>query len=157
MESIFYSPTRIIFGEESLKRVGEEARKFGERALIVTGKSSSKKSGSLDEVVNSLTSHNLQVEIFNKVEPDPSIGIVEEGAKFAKKFKADVVIGLGGGSPIDAAKGIALLMTNKGKITDYFGTDKVKEPTLPIIAIPTQREQGVKLQNMQLLLTRRKC
>jgi 1,3-propanediol dehydrogenase/alcohol dehydrogenase len=156
MESIFYSPTRIIFGEGSLKRVGEEARKFGEKALIVTGKSSSKKSGSLDEVVNSLTSSNLRVEVFNKVEPDPSVETVEEGAKVAKKCVANVVIGLGGGSPMDAAKGIALLMTNKGKITDYFGTDKVKEPALPIIAVPTTAGTGSEVTKYAVITDRKK-
>ena len=156
MESIFYSPTRIIFGEGSLKRVGEEAKKFGEKVLIVTGKSSSKKSGSLDEVVNSLTSHNLQVEVFNKVEPDPSIGTVEEGIKVAKKCAADVVIGLGGGSPMDAAKGIALLMTNKGKITDYFGTDKVKEAAIPVIAIPTTAGTGSEVTKYAVVTERKK-
>ncbi|MCJ7646809.1 iron-containing alcohol dehydrogenase, partial [bacterium] len=109
MESVFYSPTRIIFGEGTLKRVGEEAKGLGKKVLVVTGKSSSKKAGSLDEVVNSLTSHNLRVEVFNKVEPDPSVETVEEGARFAKKCAVEVVIGLGGGSSMDAAKGIALL------------------------------------------------
>lgn len=156
MESVFYSPTRIIFGEGSLKRVGEEARKFGEKVLIVTGKSSSKKAGSLDEVVNSLTSHNLRVEVFNKVEPDPSVETVEEGAKFAKKCAVDVVIGLGGGSSMDAAKGIALLMTNKGSITDYFGTDKVKEPAVPIIAIPTTAGTGSEVTKYAVVTDQKK-
>ncbi|MDH5174574.1 MAG: iron-containing alcohol dehydrogenase [Elusimicrobiota bacterium] len=156
MESVFYSPTRIIFGEGSLKRVGEEARKFGEKVLIVTGKSSSKKAGSLDEVVNSLTSHNLRVEVFNKVEPDPSVETVEEGAKFAKKCAVEVVIGLGGGSSMDAAKGIALLMTNKGSITDYFGTDKVKEAAIPVIAIPTTAGTGSEVTKYAVVTERKK-
>jgi len=156
MESVFYSPTRIIFGEGSLKRVGEEARKFGEKVLIVTGKSSSKKSGSLDELVNSLTSDNLRVEVFNKVEPDPSVETVEEGAKFAKKCAVDVVIGLGGGSSMDAAKVIALLMTNKGSIIDYFGTDKVKEPAVPIIAIPTTAGTGSEVTKYAVVTERKK-
>ncbi|MFB0526127.1 MAG: iron-containing alcohol dehydrogenase [bacterium] len=156
METIFYSPTRIIFGEGSLKRVGEEAKKFGEKVLIVTGKSSAKKSGSLDEVVNLVTSHNLRVEVFNKVEPDPSVETVEEGAKFAKKCAVDVVIGLGGGSPMDAAKGIALLMTNKGSIVDYFGTDKVKEPAVPIIAIPTTAGTGSEVTKYAVVTERKK-
>jgi len=156
MESVFYSPTRIIFGEGSLKRVGEEAKKFGKKVLIVTGKSSTKKSGSLDDLVNSLASHNLQVEVFNKVEPDPSVETVEEGAKVAKKCAVDVVIGLGGGSSMDVAKGIALLMTNKGKITDYFGTDKVKEPAVPIIAIPTTAGTGSEVTKYAVVTDRKK-
>lgn len=156
MESVFYSPTRIIFGEGSLKRVGEEARKFGEKVLIVTGKSSSKKAGSLDEVVNSLTSHNLRVEVFNKVEPDPSVETVEEGAKFAKKCAVEVIIGLGGGSSMDAAKGIALLMTNKGSITDYFGMDKVKEPAIPVIAIPTTAGTGSEVTKYAVVTDQKK-
>ncbi len=156
MESVFYSPTRIIFGEGSLKRVGEEAKKFGEKVLIVTGKSSAKKAGSLDDVINSLTSQNLQVEVFNKVEPDPSVETVEEGAKVAKKCAVDVVIGLGGGSAMDAAKGIALLMTNKGSITDYFGTDKVKEAAIPVIAIPTTAGTGSEVTKYAVVTERKK-
>ena len=156
MESVFYSPTRIIFGEGSLKRVGEEAKKFGKKVLIVTGKSSAKKSGSLDEVVNSLASHNLQVEVFNKVEPDPSVQTVEEGTKVAKKCAVEVVIGLGGGSSMDAAKGIALLMTNKGSITDYFGTDKVKEPAIPVIAIPTTAGTGSEVTKYAVVTDQKK-
>ncbi|HUW23576.1 MAG TPA: iron-containing alcohol dehydrogenase [bacterium] len=156
MESVFYSPTRIIFGEGSLKRVGEEAKKFGKKVLIVTGKSSAKKAGSLDDVINSLTSQNLRVEVFNKVEPDPSVETVEEGAKFAKKCAVEVVIGLGGGSPMDAAKGIALLMTNKGSITDYFGTDKVKEPAIPVIAIPTTAGTGSEVTKYAVVTDQKK-
>ncbi|MFQ5867288.1 MAG: iron-containing alcohol dehydrogenase [bacterium] len=156
MEYIFYSPTRIIFGEGTLKRVGEEVGKFGQRALIVTGKSSSKKSGSLEEVINSLTSNNLRVEVFNKVEPDPSIETVEEGAKVAKECGVDVVIGLGGGSPMDAAKGIALLMTNKGELINYFGADKVKEPALPIFAIPTTAGTGSEVTKYAVITDRKK-
>jgi len=156
MESVFYSPTRIIFGEGSLKRVGEEAKKFGKKVLIVTGKSSAKKSGSLDDVVNALASHNLQVEVFNKVEPDPSVETVEEGAKVAKKCAVEVVIGLGGGSSMDAAKGIALLMTNKGSITDYFGTDKVKEAAIPVIAIPTTAGTGSEVTKYAVVTERKK-
>ncbi len=156
MESVFYSPTRIIFGEGSLKRVGEEARKFGEKVLIVTGKSSAKKSGSLDDVVNSLVSHNLQVKVFNKVEPDPSVETVEEGAKFARKCAVEVVIGLGGGSSMDAAKGIALLVTNKGSIIDYFGMDKVKEPAIPVIAIPTTAGTGSEVTKYAVVTDQKK-
>jgi len=156
MESVFYSPTRIIFGEGSLKRVGEEAKKFGKKVLIVTGKSSAKKAGSLDDVINSLTSQNLRVEVFNKVEPDPSVETVEEGAKFAKKCAVEVIIGLGGGSPMDAAKGIALLMTNKGSITDYFGTDKVKEPAIPVIAIPTTAGTGSEVTKYAVVTDQKK-
>jgi len=156
MESVFYSPTRIIFGEGSLKRVGEEAKKFGKKVLIVTGKSSAKKAGSLDDVINSLTSQNLRVEVFNKVEPDPSVETVEEGAKFAKKCAVEVIIGLGGGSPMDAAKGIALLMTNKGSITDYFGTDKVKEPAIPVITIPTTAGTGSEVTKYAVVTDQKK-
>jgi len=156
MEYIFYSPTRIIFGEGTLKRVGEEAKRFAKRALIVTGKSSTKKSGSLEEVVNSLTSNNLQVEIFNNVEPDPSIETVEQGAKVARECAVDVVIGLGGGSAVDAAKGIALLMTNKGRVDRYFGIDKVEKQALPIIAIPTTAGTGSEVTKYAVITDRKK-
>jgi alcohol dehydrogenase class IV len=156
MEYIFYSPTRIIFGEGTLKRVGEEANKLGERVLVVTGKSSSKKSGSLDEVVESLTSRNVKLEVFDKVEPDPSIATVEEGAKVAKKCNVDLLVGLGGGSAMDTAKAIALLMTNRGKLDNYFGIDKVKQPALPVIAIPTTAGTGSEVTKYTVITDHKK-
>ncbi len=156
MEYIFYSPTRIIFGDGTLKKVGEEAKKFGKRSLIVTGKTSTKKSGILDEVVDSLASNNLRVEVFNNVEPDPSIETVEEGAKFARECAADVMIGLGGGSAMDASKGIALLVTNKGRVDRYFGIDKVEKPALPIIAIPTTAGTGSEVTKYAVITDREK-
>jgi len=156
MEYTFYSPTRIIFGEGALKRIGEEAKKFGERVLVATGKSSSKKSGSLDEVIESLTSQNLKVEVFDRVEPDPSVETVEEGVKVAKKCNVDLLVGLGGGSAMDSAKAIALLMTNNGPLNKYFGVDKVEKPSLPVIAIPTTAGTGSEVTKYTVITERKK-
>jgi len=156
MEYIFYSPTRIIFGEGTLKKVGEEAKALGKRVMVVTGKGSSKKSGTLDEVVESLTSQSLKVEIFDRVESDPSVETVEKGKRVAKKCNVDLLVGLGGGSPMDTAKAIALLMTNRGPLDKYFGTDKVEKPCLPVIAIPTTAGTGSEVTKYTVVTEREK-
>jgi len=156
MEYIFYSPARIIFGEGSLGRVGEEAKGFGKKVMVVTGKSSSRKSGSLDGVVESLTSQNLKVEVFDRVESDPSVETVEEGARVAKKCNVDLLVGLGGGSAMDTAKAIAMLMTNRGPLDKYFGVDKVEKPSFPVIAIPTTAGTGSEVTKYTVVTERKK-
>lgn len=104
----FYLPTRIIFGPGSLARLGAEAGKIGQRAILVTGTGSMRKADVLNRVINNLKANGVKVTVFDKVEPNPRVSTVDEGSKIARQEKADLIIGLGGGSAMDAAKGITL-------------------------------------------------
>ncbi|NQS88865.1 iron-containing alcohol dehydrogenase [Patescibacteria group bacterium] len=138
----FYLPTKINFGPGVIEKVGEEAKLLGKRAFVVTGKKSARKMGFLERLEKSLRKKGVIPIFFEKIEPNPSNQTVEEGVNLAKKEKCDLIIGLGGGSSLDAAKVISLLLTNPFPLSQYFGKNKVKFPLLPLIAIPTTAGAG---------------
>lgn len=113
------------------------AAAYGKKALVVTGKSSTKRSGLLDRVMEYLKDAGVDSAVFDKVSSNPLTTTAEEGAKFAKEENCDVIIGLGGGSIMDCAKAIAFLCVNNGDINDYIYNRIVGEKALPLILIPT--------------------
>ncbi len=141
-EFTWYLPTKVYFGEGMIEKVGEETKKFGKRALVVTGKNSAKKTGALQKVENSLRKAGVEMVLFEGVEPNPSLETVEKGAQLIKKRECEVIVGLGGGSAMDAAKGMAILFTNPAPLTQYFGINKVKKAPLPVVEIPTTAGTG---------------
>jgi len=141
MAFVFQCPEKIIFGCGVASEVGEEARRWGERVLLVVGKGSARRTGALDQVVEALVQSGLTVSIFEGVESDPSTDTVHRGTDLAKEFQAQAVVALGGGSVIDAAKAIALLATNPGRCSDYERKAPVNS-VLPLIAIPTTAGAG---------------
>jgi len=147
MKFRYYLPTRIEFGIGILDKVGEEAQKIGARALIVVGRGGSmKRAGVLDRVVKSLQDKGVEAIVFGKIQPNPIAPIVNEGARIAREEGCDLVIGLGGGSPIDSAKCIAFMAKSRGRYWDYVqsgsGGQQVPQEALPIIAIPTTAGTG---------------
>jgi len=135
----FHLPTKIFFGNFSLKTYGEELQRFGKKALIVSGKSSAVKSGALDELKEVLEKNGQTYLLFDEVEPNPSLLTVENGRLAADD--CDFVIGVGGGSPLDAAKAIAVLATNELKTEELY-TKKYTNPPLPIVALPLTAGTG---------------
>jgi len=137
----YYMPTKLLFGAKKVLQIGKITKEYGNKALIVTGRSSTKKTGVLDKVRACLEEEGIESVVFDRVESNPLIGTVEEGSKFAKEENCDVVIALGGGSALDAGKAIALLVENEGDISEYiFG--KQAMGALPIIAITTTAGTG---------------
>ena len=107
--SLFLSPERILFGWGSVEKTGEEALRYGNKALLVSGKSSSRTSGALTAVLAALAASGIEVTLFCEVESDPSVHTIATGAALARQTGASVIVALGGGSPLDAAKAIALM------------------------------------------------
>ena len=138
---VFRSPPTIIYGKGTVTSVGEQAARFGKKAVLICGKGSLRKSGVLDIIVSSLEKAGVSCAVYDRVGSDPTTSDVDEGAAFAKENGCDVIVAAGGGSPLDAAKGIGMLLTNGGKVTDYEKTAPEKE-SLPIIAIPTTAGTG---------------
>ena len=141
MDYFFNLPTKIYFGNGSLKEL-KEAKSLGRSALLVTGKHFAKSSGLLKKVESILVKEKIKTTEFCGVEENPSVETVEKGGELARRKKCDFIIGLGGGSPMDAAKGIAVLATNSGGLRKYFGSEKLKNSPLPILAIPTTAGTG---------------
>ena len=140
----FFLPTRIFFGVKTFEKLGYLSKSLGKKALIVTGKHSTKASGLLDRAVKLLDEAGIRSVIFDKVIPNPISTTVDEGAEIAKREGCDFVIGLGGGSSIDSAKMIAAVVKSGGNCWDYMKADGGKEPkeALPIVAIPTTHGTG---------------
>lgn len=138
----FYSPRKIILGLDVVKRVGEEAKALGaNRALIVTDPGIVS-AGHVQIVEDSLRSSKIETGVFDKVIPEPPASCVEEGWKILRSGNYDLVIGIGGGSSLDIAKAISIMVNNPGKIVDYAGIDLVPNPGLPKILIPTTAGTG---------------
>jgi alcohol dehydrogenase class IV len=131
-------PTEVVFGAGTLDSLGERCRPYGSRPLVVTGRRSARATGLLDRVLGQLPG----AAVFDAVEENPSTATCETGASFCRERDCDFVVALGGGSPIDAAKAIAVLAKNDGRCRDYFGTDKYPNPNLPIVAVPTTAGTG---------------
>lgn len=130
-------PVNLLFGIGRSNEIGKEVAKYGNKALVVTGKSSTKKSGLLDKVINLLNDVKIEYEIFDKVEQNPLTTTIYEGVEIIKETGCDVILGLGGGSIMDAAKSIAFSAKNHGDISEYiFGIKKGNE-ALPIVLVPT--------------------
>jgi alcohol dehydrogenase len=130
----FQMPTKIMFGSGILSRLREiiEEEFKASRVFLVTDK------GIMDSGIGSQALSQLEgARVFDEVESNPKSPTVDKAGELVRKVKPDLVIGLGGGSPMDAAKAIALLATNTGSIEDYEGKGKYKTTPLPVLAIPT--------------------
>ena len=133
----FFLPINVVFGCGKVKEVGNLTKAYGKKALIVTGRSSAKKSGIYDKVNESLKKVGIDTVLFDKVTPNPLTTTAEEGAKFAKENGCDVVVAIGGGSIMDCAKAIAFLSVNSGNINDYIFNKLHSDKALPLVLIPT--------------------
>jgi alcohol dehydrogenase len=139
-----YLPTEIVFRVGAVDELEERAKKLGKKALIVTGRSSTKKTGLLQRVVDLLKKAGVESFVFDKIIPNPISDHVDEAAEIVRKEKIDFIIGLGGGSPIDSAKAISITAPNEGKFWDYVpvGGGKIPEKSIPVVAIPTTHGTG---------------
>lgn len=130
-------PVNIIFGCGKVNQVGELTKPYGKKALIVTGRSSAKKSGLYDRVKGKLDEAGVDSVLFDKVQQNPLTTTAEEGAAFAKENGCDVVVAIGGGSIMDCAKAIAFMAVNEGDVNDYIFNRKTGTEALPMVLIPT--------------------
>ena len=133
----YFLPVNIAFGSGKVLETGELTKPYGKKALIVTGRSSAKKSGLYDKVANSLSKAGIDHVLFDKVAQNPLTTTAMEGADFAKANGCDVVVAIGGGSIMDCAKAIAFLSINDGDINDYIYNRLQSDKALPLILIPT--------------------
>jgi len=136
----FNLPTKIIFGCGTIQKLNQLIEKDIKNILIVTDKNVFNESNVQNAVLTVLK--DFRIEIFDDVKENPSLSIIKSGVKIAKKNNSQLILGIGGGSPMDAAKGIAAFVTNKGDIYDYvYGKELSKDP-LPIACIPTTSGTG---------------
>ena len=142
---VFHLPTKIIFGKGTFEKVGEEAKLTGKKAMIVTGRHFAKSSGLLDKAEEMLKQNGVEFIEFCEVEPNPESDTIDKGGELAKRENVDFLIGLGGGSVIDATKAISIVSTTGKPIWDYCERppkEKVPDKTLPILAVITVAATG---------------
>jgi alcohol dehydrogenase len=141
----------VEFGAGCLERLGEAARELGGfRALVVTDPGLLA-SGHVERGLQSLIRAGLRAEVFSDVVENPTTLQVAAGRQAAEELGADLLIALGGGSALDCAKGINFLLTNGGRMEDYWGFGKATQPMLPSIGVPTTAGTGSEAQSYALI------
>ena len=141
MPATLQTANLVLTGMNSIEKIGEASRGFGQKALIVTDGGISD-TDLVERVRTILESQKITVHVFDQVEPEPDISLVHRCLDAIKNNGTEFLIGLGGGSSLDVAKGAAVAATNEGKIEDYLGIGLVKKRGLPSILVPTTSGTG---------------
>lgn len=147
-----YSPlTRIVYGEGSLIRLGELACELGGKRVLLVTDPGLEAAGHPAKAIESLMKSGLEVTLFDRVIENPTTREVEACTDVARNASIDLIVGLGGGSSMDTAKGCNFILTNGGRMEDYWGTGKATRPMLPMIAVPTTTGTGSECQSYALI------
>lgn len=143
--------TRVVFGGGCVERIGELTREYGgHRALLVTDPGV-ERAGHVERCLEPLRLAGVSVSVFRDVEPNPTTDDVARGLAAARQHEIDFLISVGGGSAMDCAKGINFLLTNGGRMQDYWGVGKATRTMLPMIAVPTTSGTGSEAQSFALI------
>ncbi len=150
MDFIFNIPVKIVFGKKCISKNSETIKPYGAKAFIVTGKNSSKANGSYNDIVEALDREKIKHYLYDKIEANPSVETVRKASAIAKEQNADFIIGIGGGSPLDAAKAIAILAVNSINNEELFSGTYKNKP-LPVVAVPTTAGTGSEVTPYSIL------
>ncbi len=143
--------TRVVFGVGTIQRLGELAHELGgRRVLLVTDKGLAR-AGYEQRGVDALKAEGFDAVVFDDVHSEPTTADVERGLSVARSENIDLIVGFGGGSSMDCAKGINFLLTNGGRMEDYWGVGKATKPMLPMIAVPTTAGTGSEAQSFAII------
>lgn len=132
----FYMPTKVYQEKNAVRQHGAELATYGKKALIVTGEHSSKANGSLQDVRETLEEYGVEYSIYDRIGENPTIAMVMDAAETGREQGTDFVIGIGGGSPMDAAKAIALMIQNRDSSADVL-YQPLSLRSLPVVEVPT--------------------
>lgn len=147
----FYMPVNILGGKDALQNNKNIFLTLGKKCLIVTGKTSAKKSGALSELISVFNEYNIEYAVFDKITENPLTSTCCDGGKVAREFQADFVVGIGGGSPLDASKAVCVYATNPHIINDDIYTVKVENEPLPLVVIGTTSGTGSEVSGVSVL------
>lgn len=143
--------TRIVFGPNRVDELGKIAAEFGGKRVLVVSDPGVAAAGHTERGSKSLREAGAEVLLFDGARENPTTDDVDRGLEVARSFSPDLLVGLGGGSSMDCAKGINFLFTNGGRMQDYWGVNKASRPMLPMIAVPTTAGTGSELQSFALI------
>ena len=148
----FYIPTRMITGKGCVRAEYARLAKLGDACLVVTGRASAQKCGALADAIAALEQGNVRYEIYSGIQPNPTLASCMEAAAQARAMNASFILGIGGGSPLDAAKAIAVLAANPMDQEALYGLKWPNAP-LPVAAIGTTAGTGSEVTPVSVLTT----
>ncbi|MGZ3613362.1 MAG: iron-containing alcohol dehydrogenase [Thermodesulfobacteriota bacterium] len=151
----FFSPNKVLFGIGASREIGKEAKALGGTKVLIVTDPGVVNSGLVSSLRANLEEAGMKVFLFDRVEPEPSASLVDESAQLTKENGVDVVIGVGGGSSLDIAKGASLLASNPGNVLDYCGLDLIPKRGLPKILVPTTAGTGSEVTRVFVLTDKR--
>ena len=143
--------TRMVFGNDSIDQLGELALSLGAQRVMVVTDRGLVEAGHASHGIEALSKAGLEVGLYDDARENPTTEDVARGVVYAKEFKPDLLVGLGGGSSMDCAKGINFIYSCGGEMKDYHGVDKATQPMLPMIAVPTTAGTGSEMQSFALI------
>jgi alcohol dehydrogenase len=143
----FRPRARVLYGAGEFARLGEVARELGGTRCLLVADPGMVEAGYAQEAVRSLKARRMEAFSFHDFSPDPTAPMVEAGAAFAAPHNPNLIVALGGGSSLDCAKAINFVLSNGGRLRDYWGYGKAVHPMLPMIAVPTTAGTGSEAQS----------
>ena len=138
----FKVPPLIVTGSGASEQVGEQCSKRGLRKALIVTDQTMRQLGVVDKIQQALSNSGIQHSVYDGVSTEPVVEFIEEGLEVYERDGCDFVLAIGGGSPIDTAKAIAVMVTNEGSIRDYRGIGKIPQNGPPVVAIPTTAGTG---------------
>ena len=147
----FQPRTRIVFGPDKIESLGELASEIGGRRVLMVSDPGVIAAGHTARGIGSLVKAGIETQLFGGVHENPNTDDVDAGVKLARRHDIQLIVGLGGGSAMDCAKGINFILTNGGEMKDYWGVGKALKPMLPMIAVPTTAGTGSETQSFALI------
>lgn len=152
MQTFDFQPrTRIVFGPDKIDALGELASEMGPRRALVVSDPGIIQAGHTQRGIDALERAGIETHLFEGVHENPTTDDVDAGVKLARRYEPELIVGLGGGSSMDCAKGINFLYSNGGRMQDYWGVGKALRPMLPMIAVPTTAGTGSETQSFALI------
>ncbi len=142
---------KVIFGPGKLSTIGDEAATLNARRVLIVTDPGLAKTSAVDRAATALRDSGMAVVIFDQVRENPTTTDVARCVEVAKEGEVDLIVGLGGGSSMDTAKGANFILTNGGEMKDYWGVNKATQPMLPLIAVPTTSGTGSECQSFALI------
>ena len=148
----FRPRTRVVFGAGEFARLGEVARELGGTRCLLVADPGIVNAGYAPEAIRSLKARRMTVHGFHDFQANPTSAMAEAGGAFASPLGIDLIVAVGGGSSLDCAKAINFLLSNGGRMKDYWGYGKASRPMLPMIAVPTTAGTGSEAQTSATLV-----
>ena len=148
---VFYMPVKVYTQEEAVGKNASMLASFGRKALLVTGRNSARANGSLEDVCKALDREGVSHVVFDRIEANPSVRTVMEACSFGIAEGADFVVGIGGGSPMDAAKAVALMMSHPEEDSSYLYRADGDDVHIPVVCVPTTCGTGSEVTAVSVL------